>query len=373
MRVAVADGMKNNSDISRARTGETLRLVVALSALVMLATACGCRKKVADIPVGAPIAITAPLGLPPVPIPADNPPTSQTIALGKKLFYDPRLSKDNTLACATCHSPAHDFSDTNRLSKGVGGTIGVRNAPTLINAAYMPSQFWDGRVASLELQAARPIADPVEMNQKHEVSVAKLAKDADYRRLFTDAFGSSDVTMSRVEKSVASFERTILSGNSPFDRFQYGGDPKALTPEQARGLALFLDPNKGNCAACHTIGPQFALFADGKFHNIGVGVDDEGHPKDAGRFHETTVQSDTGAFKTPTLRNVARTAPYMHDGSLQTLEQVVDFYAGGGNSNPYLDREIHMIHLTGQERRDLVEFLKSLTGELPPGLQEERK
>lgn len=349
------------------------RVIGAMTLSAAVALVCGCRKAVPDRPLGEPVAIKAPLGLPPVPIPENNPPTKQTIALGKKLFYDPRLSKDNTLACATCHSPAHDFSDTNRLSKGFGGAVGVRNAPTIINVAYLPSQFWDGRAASLELQAGSPIADPIEMNQTHEVSVAKLAKDAEYRRMFTEAFGSPDVTMGRVEKSLASFERTILSGNSAFDRFQYGGDPKALTLEEARGLALFLDPNKGNCAACHTIGPKYALFTDGKFHNIGVGVDDEGHPKDIGRVHETTVQSDTGAFKTPTLRNVARTAPYMHDGSLATLEQVVDFYAGGGNSNPYLDREIRVIHLSGQERRDLVSFLKSLTGELPPGLQEERK
>jgi cytochrome c peroxidase len=133
-----------------------------------------------------------------------------------------------------------------------------------------------------------------------------------------------------------------------------------------------MDPNKGNCAACHTIRPRYSLFTDGKFHNIGIGVADDGTLKDAGRYHETTVQSDTGAFKTPTLRNVANTAPYMHDGSLQTLEQVVDFYAGGGNSNPYLDREIKAVRLSGQERRDLVDFLKSLTGELHPELREKK-
>lgn len=332
----------------------------------------GCRSNVSEQPIGKPVTIHAPLGLPPVPIPADNPPTAETIALGRRLFYDPHLSKDNTLACATCHNPKFDFTDNSRLSKGVGGSMGRRNAPTLINVAYQPLQFWDGRATSLEVQAASPIADPLEMNQTHKVSVAKLAKDPIYRTMFSAAFGSDDVTLGRVEKSLASFERTILSGNSAFDRFQYGGKQDALTPSQSRGLALFVDPNKGNCAACHSLGPEYALFTDGKFHNIGVGVGDDGALKDVGRYHETTVKSDTGAFKTPTLRNVANTAPYMHDGSLQTLDQVVDFYAGGGNSNPYLDREIKTIHLSGQERRDLVEFLKSLTGELPPGLSGER-
>jgi cytochrome c peroxidase len=245
----------------------------------------------------------------------------------------------------------------------------VRNAPTLINVAYQPLQFWDGRADTLEAQSASPMADPIEMDQSHDVSVKKLAKDPVYRQMFRDAFGTPDVTLTRVEKSLASFERTILSGNSSFDKYMYGGQPTALSPSQARGMAIFLDPQRGNCAACHTIAPRFSLFTDGKFHNIGVGVGDDGTPKDVGRYHQTTIKSDTGAFKTPTLRNVANTAPYMHDGSLRTLEQVVDFYAGGGNSNPYLDREIKAIHLSGQDRRDLVEFLKSLTGELPPGLQ----
>jgi cytochrome c peroxidase len=339
------------------------------SALVGLT---GCRSKVSEVPVGSPAQIHAPLGLPPVPIPTDNPPTAATIALGKRLFYDKRLSKDDTLACATCHNPKYDFTDRHPRSMGVGGAMGLRNAPTLINVAYQPLQFWDGRAGSLEAQAASPIADPLEMNQPHKVSVSKLGKDPVYRQMFHDAFGSPDITLGRVEKSLASFERTILSGDSAFDRYLYGKQETALTPGQARGLALFINPAKGNCAACHTITPQYALFTDGQFHNIGVGVADDGTLKDVGRYHETTVQTDTGAFKTPTLRNVANTAPYMHDGSLQTLEQVVDFYAGGGNSNPYLDRDIKMIHLTGQERRDLVEFLKSLSGPLPQGLEQEK-
>lgn len=245
---------------------------------------------------------------------------------------------------------------------------GIRNAPTIVNAAYLPLQFWDGRAVSLEEQAASPIADPVEMNQTHEVSLTKLNADTAYKPLFMAAFGSGGITLGRVEKALASFERTILSGNSSFDQYQYGGDKRALTAAQVRGLKIFLDSSKGNCAACHSVGNKFALFTDGKFHNTGEGVRDDGQLSDVGRFHQTGVESDKGAFETPTLRNIAKTAPYMHDGNLKTLKDVVDFYAGGGNSNPYLDKDMRVIKLSGQDRSDLVEFLQSLTGEMPQNI-----
>ncbi len=243
--------------------------------------------------------------------------------------------------------------------------MGSRNAPTIINSAYLPLQFWDGRAVSLEEQAANPIANPLEMNQSHQISLAKLAENPAYAPLFLKAFGSRDINLNRVEKALASFERTILSGNSPFDRYQFGGDKGALTSSQVRGLQIFLDPNRGNCAACHTVNRNYALFTDGKFHNTGEGAGDEGEFSDVGRFGKTKAATDMGAFKTPTLRNIANTAPYMHDGSLKTLKEVVDFYAGGGNSNPYLDTQIRTIQLSGQDRADLVEFLHSLTGEMP--------
>jgi len=340
--------------------------ILAIVAFCPLST--GCKTAISEKPIGPTIEIRPPLGLPPVPIPADNPPTADTIALGRRLYYDARLSKDNSLACASCHRPEYDFADRAKISIGVGGVVDIRNAPTILNAAYQPFQFWDGRALSLEQQAASPIADPLEMNQPHEVFLSKLAKDPFYKTLFAKAFGSPAMTLGRVEKALASFERTVLSGNSAFDRYQYHGDQSALTPAQVRGLALFINPQKGNCAACHTLGSQYALFTDGKFHNTGVGVGDEGAFADEGRGHQTKIESEKGAFKTPTLRNVSNTAPYMHDGSLQTLRQIVDFYAGGGNSNPYLDREMKTIHLDGQERSDLVEFLKSLTGEIPPNV-----
>jgi cytochrome c peroxidase len=341
------------------------------SSLVLIA---GCRSPVSERPIGAVVGIKVRLGLPSLPIPPDNPPTAETIALGRKLFYDKRLSVDGTVACSSCHQPEYAFTDGSSLSKGVGGTVGLRNAPTILNAAYLPLQFWDGRAISLERQAEGPITDPREMHQTRTESVATLGKDPVYRAMFKQAFGSPQVTIGRAEKALASFERTVLSGDSPFDRYQYGGDKTALTPEQILGLAVFVDPNRGNCSACHVMNATSALFTDGKFHNTGEGAGDAGDFADAGRYHETRVKTDTGAFKTPTLRNIANTAPYMHDGSLKTLKDVVDFYAGGGNSNPYLDPEMKKIHLTAQERVELVEFLKSLTGETPDhtGPPEER-
>jgi cytochrome c peroxidase len=347
-------------------------LKFALSCLLVacpLIVCGGCNRPVSDRPIGATVQIKVPLGLPPVPIPADNPPTAETIALGRKLFYDKKLSKDNTVACASCHNPQKYFTDALPVSRGVGGMTGIRNAPTIMNAAYLPFQFWDGRAISLEQQAASPIANPVEMNQTHKVSLFKLNEDLTYIPMFLKAFGPGGITMGRVENALASFERTVLSGDSPFDRYQYGGDKTALTASQIRGLAIFLDPKRGNCAACHTVDQKYALFTDGKFHNIGEGVGgDDGQFSDVGRYHQTKVKTDEGAFKTPTLRNVAETGPYMHNGSLKTLKEVVDFYAGGGNSNPYLDKEIRVIQLSGQDRYDLVAFLQSLTGDIPPNV-----
>jgi cytochrome c peroxidase len=305
------------------------------------------------------------MGLPPVPIPPDNPPTAATIGLGRKLFYDMRLSKDDSVSCASCHSPNLGFTDGLRVARGVGGMTGLRNAPTLLNAAYSPLQFWDGRAPNLEEQSADPIANPLEMNQTHDVSISKIRKDPLYKAEFANAFGPGPITLGIIEKSLASFERTLLSGNSPFDQYEYGGNKQALTPAAVRGLAIFRDPNRGNCVVCHTINKTYALFTDGKFHNTGAGVNGEGEFTDLGRFGQTKLEADKGQFKTPTLRNVALSGPYMHDGSLKTLKDVVDFYSGGGNSNPYLDKEIKGLNLSARDRADLVTFLESLTGEMP--------
>lgn len=344
------------------------RSVLLLSMAAPAGFLAGCKRTVSSRPVGSPVQIAVPLGLPPLPIPADNPPTADTIALGRTLFYDKRVSVDGTMSCASCHDPRDYFTDGKDISRGVRGALGKRNAPTILNAAYLPFQFWDGRAITLEKQAAFPIADPAEMSQPHAADVSKLGDDPAYRAMFRKSFGTDTVTIERVEAALASFERTALSGNSAFDRFQYGGDRTALTPAQQRGLQVYADPNRGNCTACHIMGPTTSVLTDGKFHNIGAGVNDTGDFSDTGRFHETRIATDTGAFKTPTLRNIAKTAPYMHDGDLKTLKAVVDYYAGGGNSNPYLDPEMKKIHLSGPDRADLVEFLGSLTGDMPPNV-----
>lgn len=318
------------------------------------------------IPRGARVEIKTPLGLPPVPVPSDNPPTAETIALGRRLFYDPILSVDNTVSCASCHSPAFGFADPKPFSEGVRGQKGGRNAPTVVNSAYYETQFWDGRALSLEKQAEGPVQNPVEMAHTLEGVEKKLAADASYRTAFEKAFGPGPITYEMVEKSIASFERTVIAGQSPFDRWYYGHDEKAMSESAKRGFEVFRNPQKGNCAACHTVGEKYALFTDNKFHNIGLGVVN-GEITDAGRFAVTHQEADRGAFKTPSLRNLALTAPYFHDGSRRTLKDAGDFYIGGGNSNPNLDKEIHVLDfLSGQERTDLLAFLESLSGEIPP-------
>ena len=229
------------------------------------------------LPIGKPVQIKAPLGLPPVPVPADNPLTEETIALGRRLYYDPQLSVDSTVSCASCHAPEFAFSDNRSFSVGVSGKLGARKAPTVINSAYNPLQFWDGRAPSLEEQAKGPMANPVEMAHSLEGVVQHLQADPKYPQLFKNAWGTDQITIDLVVKSIASFERTIIAGDSPFDRFYYGHDSKALTPAAQRGLKIFVSKNKGNCEVCHTIGKDYALFTDGKFHNLGIGADTRGN------------------------------------------------------------------------------------------------
>jgi len=317
------------------------------------------------MPIGKTVQIKAPLGLPPVPIPPDNPPTAETIALGRRLYYDPILSADNTVSCATCHSPQYGFADPKPVSEGVGKKTGTRHSPPVTNTAYFHVQFWDGRSPSLENQAEGPVQNPVEMANTLATVEQRLNANPSYREEFAKAWGAKPITYEMVEKSIASFERTVISGNSPFDRWKYGHDEKAVNDSVKRGFVVFSSRNKGNCTACHLVGEKYALLTDNQFHNIGVGVD-MGNITDPGLFAVTHNEADRGKFKTPCLRNVANTAPYLHDGSLTDLKQVVDFYIGAGNSNPNLDKEIHVLDfLTGRERADLEAFLNSLTGELP--------
>jgi len=318
------------------------------------------------MPIGKPVSIKVPLGLPPVPVPAGNPPTAETIALGRRLYYDPILSADNTVSCATCHSPQYGFADPKPVSEGVGRRTGTRNSPSVLNSAYFTTQFWDGRAPSLEKQAEGPVQNPVEMANTLAVVEQRLNADPSYREQFAKAWGPHPITYEMVEKSIASFERTVISGNSPFDRWKYGHDENAVNAAVKRGFLVFTSNKKGNCAACHSVGESYATFTDNQFHNVGVGVDMDEFT-DVGLYAVTHHEADKGKFKTPCIRNIAVTAPYMSDGSLKNLKEVVDFYIGAGNSNPNLDKQIHVLDfLSGAERADLEAFLNSLTGELPP-------
>ncbi len=282
----------------------------------------------------------------------DNPLTAAKVELGKILFFDPRLSGDDTVACASCHSPQFGFSNGLATAIGVKGQRGGRSSPVAINRAFSTLQFWDGRAASLEDQALGPIQASIEMGHDMKAAVAKLKGIQGYSGLFGKAFGT-DVTSDGIAKAIASFERTLLSGNSPFDRYK-AGQISALSVEARRGMKLFL--KKANCTTCHA----GFNFTDEDFHNIGVGMD---KPKlDLGRFDVTKVDADRGAFKTPTLRDVALSAPYMHDGSQKSLEEVIDHYDRGGTKNTWLDKGMKPLGLTGQEKQDLLAFLKALTG-----------
>jgi cytochrome c peroxidase len=282
---------------------------------------------------------------------------------------------DGSISCSSCHDPKTAFTDGRRVSLGVGKAPGVRNAMTILNAAYHLTQFWDGRARSLEEQAAGPIPNELEFAHSIPGVERKLSADPDYVRLFAAAFGPGRITFEMVAKSIASFERTLLSGNSPFDRYYYGGDKSALSESAVRGLHLFLEGNldSPNCAGCHKIGEQFATFTEPRFHNTGVAWQPEKRTfSDLGRFRVSGDEKERGAFKVPTLRNIALTAPYMHDGSIATLEEVVDFYFQGGRNNPQLSGVMPHAGVPNipkeqqpQAKKDLVEFMKALTGEMP--------
>ena len=287
------------------------------------------------MPLPIVLLLAIPLGLDLyMPVPEDNPLTAQHIELGRRLFNDRRLSRDGTIACASCHDPARALSDGRAVAAGIAGRTGRRNAPALINRAWGRSFFWDGRVATLEEQVLKPIEDPNEM----DLAVPEAA-----RRV-----GLTERDLSR---ALASYVRSILSGDAPFDRFA-NGDRGALSAIQQAGLRLFRA--KANCTACH-VGPT---FTDERLHNTGVAWR-TGTLTDPG--------AGGGAFKTPTLREIARTAPYMHDGSLASLEDVVEYYDHGGNANPMLDSDVRPLKLTADDKRALLAFLQSLSGRIVEG------
>jgi cytochrome c peroxidase len=296
-----------------------------------------------------------PLGLVPIFWPKDNKYSPAKAELGWLLYFDKRLSADGTVACASCHNPQFAFTDGQPVSKGIRDQLGGRSAPTVINRAYSLDQFWDGRAKSLEEQAGGPIANPGEMGFTHKECAECIAAIPGYRKYFREAFGTDEVTIERITQAIATFERTVLSGNSAFDKFK-AGDQTALNESQKRGMNIFFS-NNARCDSCH----EGVNFTNGKYANVGIGMDRE--KPDIGRFAVTKQEADRGAFKTPTLREISKTAPYMHDGSLKTLEDVVEHYNKGGIKNPHLHQDVRPLNLSDPDKKDLVAFLKSLDGE----------
>lgn len=295
-----------------------------------------------------------PLGLPSrSAAPDDNRLTAERVRLGRKLFFDPVLSEDGTVACASCHDPAHGFASDAPLAVGIKGRVGPRNTPSLLNRAYGDSFFWDGRSKTLEEQALEPIVNPREMGGPLNDVVARLQADAAYRADFAAAYRDG-LTAQNLGRALAAFERVLLSGGSRVDRFQ-AGDFTALNDRERAGLWLF--ESRGQCWRCH----RGANYTDEKLHNTGVAAL-QADP-DPGRFAVTRDSADRGRFKTPSLRDVSRTAPYMHDGSLSTLREVVDYYNRGGVKHPGLDQAIKRLELTSDEVDRLVDFLVALDGE----------
>jgi cytochrome c peroxidase len=303
------------------------------------------------------IKVEIPIGLPPISYPAGGAPTEAKIELGRRLFYDKNLSLDGSVACSSCHNPRFGFADIRPVSEGVGGRKGTRNSPSLINVAYGTLFFWDGRAQSLEAPASEQLSNITDMAHSPEALEAKLKDNSIYRAMFERAYGPGTITKAKLTNALAVFQRLILSGNSLFDKYTYLGNPRALSQSAVHGLELFT--RRANCATCHQIGKQYALFTDGKFHNLGVG-------SDPGRYSVTKAEADRGAFKTPTLRNITQTRPYMHDGSLSSLTEVVEFYSAGGRRNPNLSKLIRPLDLSAQDKIDLIAFLESLSGEPAP-------
>jgi cytochrome c peroxidase len=284
--------------------------------------------------------------------------TDDKILLGKQLYFDTRLSADNTISCATCHDPSKGWSDDGPTSKGIKGQFGGRRAPPVSNAAYIPLQFWDGRAPSLEEQAKGPIQNPVEMGNTHEVMISTLANLSGYVEAFKKVYGDLPLTVDMIADAIATFERTVVTTDSPFDRF-VKGDEKSMTKQEKQGLEVF--NGKGHCTSCH----WGANFTDGRFHNLGVKPKDSKNP-DVGRFAVTKNKKDMGAFKTPTIRDVGLRAPYLHDGSEKSLRTLVEFYDKGGNDDPNLDPLIVPLGLTNDEIDALVAFMKHAMTSLNP-------
>lgn len=322
---------------------------------------------------------------------ADNLMTRAKIELGRQLYFDTRLSADNTVACASCHHPDEGYAKHTQFGVGINGQMGGRNSPVSYNRILSGAQFWDGRAASLEAQAVGPIQNPIEMGNTHEKAVETVKGIAGYEMQFKVIFGDEGVTIDNIGRAIATFERAIVTGPSPFDYYEAvrpflamkaddleslkeddaesyakyqaakaAAEAHAMSASAIRGRDLFFSERVA-CTACH-VG---ANLADEKYHNLGVGFGEGIDKPDLGRFEVSKDEKDKGAFKTPTIRNVALSAPYMHDGGLKTLEEVVEHYNKGGNSNQWLSTKIKKLDLKPEEKADLVEFMKACTGEVP--------
>jgi cytochrome c peroxidase len=339
-------------------------------------------------------------------IPANNPMTPAKVSLGQALYFDKRLSADGTVSCATCHDPANAFTDHSSVAIGVSSKVGTRNAPTILNAMFSERLFWDGRVGSLEEQAKQPITNPFEMGMGgNDAVVARVTAIPEYRQRFQSVFRSERITIDTIVKAIAAYERTQLSANSPFDRF-ISGDANAITKAQRRGWELF--KGKAKCIECHSFSGASPFFTDFKFHNTGIAANDMNFEQlsglarqiadnerissrskpinltnnlpasvrqtapslahtqgftELGRYLVTKQPKDIGAFKTPTLRDIELTTPYMHNGSEKTLIDVVRFYNRGGNANANLDERLRPLNLNEEEMNELVEFMRALTSD----------
>jgi cytochrome c peroxidase len=320
-------------------------------------------------------------------IPKDNPLTPAKMELGRQLFFDSRLSADDSVSCSSCHDPRLAFADGKRTAVGIGGRRGTRNSPTLLNAMFNSTLFWDGRVNTLEAQTREPLINQDEMgNTSHEQVVRKLAAIPAYADQFQRVFGGP-VNVDSLSKAIAAYERTLVSANCPLDRF-LAGDAKALSEPAQRGFNLFR--TKARCTVCHNLNQSFPFLTDGNYRNTGIAanfagfeelsrratalslesssgmlpaIDKQKGKVELGRFLVSGNAFDIGAFRTPSLRNVELTAPYFHDGSAATLADVVRYYVRGGNANTGRDWELQPVDLSDREQQDLIEFLKSLTSD----------
>ncbi|MGE0821868.1 MAG: cytochrome-c peroxidase [Candidatus Binatia bacterium] len=358
------------------------------SLLLLVGIAWGAVPPVPGGAIAEEYALPLPEGVVPPRIPADNPLTHAKIDLGQKLYFDARLSADNTVSCATCHDPRKGFADGKPVAEGVGKKTGARNSPTVLNAAYYEQQFWDGRAETLEDQAKLPLTNPIEMAMPSHTAVEeKLRPLPEYPPLFEKAFGTPEITIDRVAQAIASFERTLISFSAPIDRF-LAGDENAISESARRGWQLF--NGKARCNTCHEHVSERPTFSDNKYHNIGVAAHKANFTTRAreaqeilksgdlrkldemalrpdfselGRFLVTKEQKDIGAFKTSGLRNIELTAPYMHDGSEATLTAVMEFYNKGGEDNPFLDGDMRPLGLNEQNIADLVELMRTFTSD----------